>query len=315
MNWLKRYVHAVKYYLPNKLKDDVADELYADLQDQCDDQAAELGRELTQQEYHQILLKRGHPMSVAASYQPHKTLVSAELFPVYCQVLKWVMFVLFMVQCIAALVKVFIQLDPNFVQIVLSIIRNTLNSGLTSFAIITIIFYLIGENITRKAIFKDWHPKTLSKTTSSGDQISIFESIVGLLFQLLFLGWINNLFSLISIHIGVFTVNTNDQLQASLPLINFVLLLGIAFSVCKILYPYWSKKLIWANWLHFFVSFIVLIVLYQINAPLNFEVINSEGVLSNYQIPSSWWRNLLMIIGFVFIIEIFFSIRRYLRLI
>jgi len=314
VNWLKRYVSSVKHYLPNKLKNDVADELYSDLQDQCDDKSAELGRDLTDQEYHQILLNRGHPMSVAASYQPHSTLVSEELFPIYLQVLKWVIFTLLIVQIVTAITGLTYKTDPNYIRAAIQIISGTFNSGLMGFASVTLVFYLLGESINRKEILKNWHPKKLPTFTDSGEEISIFESSIELVFQLLFLGFINNIFALLNLKMGIVTFQASEQLHAMLPWINLALILGVIFSLYKILAPYWTKRLIVTNWLVYAVSYMVLVGLYQADPVIALEIINTEGIATMYDLPTHWWTNFLFVIGIVFAIDIGFYIRKYMRL-
>lgn len=314
MNWVKRYVAAVKSYLPANLKEDVSDELYADLEDQCEDKAEHLGRELNEEEVQSVLLERGHPMTVAAAFQPHKTLVSEELFPIYRQVLKWVIFIIFIVHSVSALAQVMNSVNPNYIRAAWRIIGGTFNAGLMSFAWVTLVFYLLGETISRNMILKGWHPRSLPRVTESGDHISLFESGLELVFQLLFLGWINQFFSINNTQTSTIAVTISDQLQSMAPWINIALVLSIGYSVIKLLFPYWTKRKIVTEWALYAIFYAVLATLYQIDAGMSVIFYDDVGTASSFEILPLWWRNSMVVAAVIFAVDIGFLIRRYLRL-
>src|ERR1700761_1909171 len=88
------YVYAVSRYLPAQRHDDLIAELAANLHAQMEDKAAELGRPLSEDEQADLLRRHGHPIMVAARYQPHRSLIGPEIFPFYWftvkRVLPWV---------------------------------------------------------------------------------------------------------------------------------------------------------------------------------------------------------------------------------
>jgi hypothetical protein len=94
LNLLDRYLYAVSRYLPAQRQDDTVAELAANLHSQMEDKEAELGRPLTEDEQAEVLRRHGHPILVAARYQPHRSLIGPELFPFYWftikRVLPWV---------------------------------------------------------------------------------------------------------------------------------------------------------------------------------------------------------------------------------
>ena len=69
MQLLDRYLTAVKFWLPQKHREDIADELTANLQSEIDDRAAELGRPLNDDEVAALLKQHGSPILVASRYQ------------------------------------------------------------------------------------------------------------------------------------------------------------------------------------------------------------------------------------------------------
>ncbi|WP_438862804.1 hypothetical protein [Neptunicella sp.] len=316
MNWLKRYVSAVKTYLPNKLKEDIGNELYSSLQDQCDEQSEQLGRSLTDEEVQLILLERGHPMSVAASYQPGRTLVSAELFPVYLQVLKWVFLIIFIVQSSGTLLDLFDQTAPSYVGASIQLVGNLFEAGLQGFAWVTISFYLIGETMSRKAFIKGWHPRQLPNVTHSGEQISLFESAVELIFQLLFIGFINQLFGPYDHgEPARLTIHVSEQLLSLLPWINVVMALSVLFSLSKLMAPYWTRRKIIADWLIYAISFVLLITMFQLNNPIDvYWGAQDNTNLFKTVFPDNWWQNFIFILGFIFLVDIGFKIRKFRQL-
>lgn len=99
MNLIERYVQAVKSYLPAKMRDDVGEEpgllLNEKLDDMRDEELEKNGNsEVSEESICEMILRQGHPMKVAASYQEPTALVSETLFPFYKQVLKWTISIL-----------------------------------------------------------------------------------------------------------------------------------------------------------------------------------------------------------------------------
>ena len=61
MEMTDRYLEAVKFWLPKQQKDDIIDELSADIAAQIEEREAGLGRKLTETEVEAILTERGRP--------------------------------------------------------------------------------------------------------------------------------------------------------------------------------------------------------------------------------------------------------------
>jgi D-alanyl-D-alanine-carboxypeptidase/D-alanyl-D-alanine-endopeptidase len=83
MDFLERYLQAVKFWLPRKQQDDIAAELSEDIRSQVDEQAATLGRKLNDAEMASIIKRRGRPLLVATQFLPNHYLIGPLLFPVY----------------------------------------------------------------------------------------------------------------------------------------------------------------------------------------------------------------------------------------
>jgi hypothetical protein len=89
-----RYLYAVSRHLPAHRQHDLVAELAANLHSQMEDKEAKLGRPLTEDEQAEVLRRHGHPIMVAARYQPHRSLIGPEIFPFYWfavkRILPWV---------------------------------------------------------------------------------------------------------------------------------------------------------------------------------------------------------------------------------
>ena len=88
MALIDRYLHAVKFWLPRKQKDDIIAELSEDLRSQIEEKETELGHPLTDAEVEPILKRCGSPIAVAERYLPQQSLIGPALFPIYSMVLK-----------------------------------------------------------------------------------------------------------------------------------------------------------------------------------------------------------------------------------
>jgi hypothetical protein len=88
MELIDRYLHAVKFWLPNEQADDIIAELSEDIRAEMEERESSLGRELTMEEISGLLRERGRPVLVANRYLPQQHLIGPVLFPIYKFVLK-----------------------------------------------------------------------------------------------------------------------------------------------------------------------------------------------------------------------------------
>jgi len=80
---LERYLQAIGQSLPPATREDVLNELRANLTAQIDDREEELGRPLIEPELAAILKAHGRPEVVAMRYQPQRYLIGPAIFPFY----------------------------------------------------------------------------------------------------------------------------------------------------------------------------------------------------------------------------------------
>lgn len=154
---VERYIAAVKFWLPEKLREDIGAELAEDIRCEIEEVENAKGRPLTEDEVADILKARGKPITVAARYQPQRHLIGPELFPLYIFVLK----VVAVICLIPPVVAWFVWSFDRYSLPVPDTIASPFNSFLMAFAVVTLVFALIehkGIDITKKTEF---NPKTL----------------------------------------------------------------------------------------------------------------------------------------------------------
>jgi hypothetical protein len=112
MELLKRYLQAVRTFLPRKAQDDILHELSENILSQMDEKEAELGRPLTEAEQEQVIKQHGHPIVVAARYGRRQYLIGPGLFPIYWLTLKLGLLIALALRFIIAIVTVLVSADP-----------------------------------------------------------------------------------------------------------------------------------------------------------------------------------------------------------
>ncbi|WP_111641202.1 hypothetical protein [Marinimicrobium alkaliphilum] len=277
MNWLERYTFAVKAHLPTDVRQDVADELLSDLLDERDHRAESLGRELTDDETKALLKERGHPLLVAANYQPRRALVSEELYPLFLLLLRWVIVAIAVVQIGLAAISVLNQPEQNIGQSIIHLSWNTLHASLYGFAWLTLIFYLFGEYINLTDFFKNWKPESLPRVTPQGEYISRTGSAIETVVTVYFFAWLNHIVpqSLFDNPVGLVF---SEQWPSLLPWINAVIIASVTLSLSKLLFPYWTRRKIALDLCLYIPAVIILAIIYQWDNAIALHMNTEEGI-------------------------------------
>lgn len=137
---LDRYIQSVKTMLPPDKMEDIAAEIRSNLRSLVEDQAIQLGRELTIQELSAILKQHGHPVLVANRYheEPRRGLISPQLFPFYWFTLRAVFGLWVTVRVIIAVFE--FQGTATAGSILLRLSRDILRAGFIIGAGVTLLF-------------------------------------------------------------------------------------------------------------------------------------------------------------------------------
>src|SRR3974390_2524977 len=88
MDWLERYLQAVRKHLPWQRQDDIIAELRANLEAQLEERQEQLGRALTEGEILDWLKELGPPMMMASQYKPARYLIGPGLFGIYWLIMR-----------------------------------------------------------------------------------------------------------------------------------------------------------------------------------------------------------------------------------
>ena len=164
MELVDRYLHAVKFWLPRKQKDDIIAELSEDLRSQIEEKESEIGHKLTDAEVEPILKRCGNPMAVAGRYVPQQWLIGPTLFPIY-RVIIQSLFLYFLLPWMLVWMGIaifspdfradhpgaalFASLKPWWLACTYSLFFNTLA------------FALLDRSQMRSHVVNDWNPRTL----------------------------------------------------------------------------------------------------------------------------------------------------------
>jgi len=157
MDLLERYLQAIGQYLPAATKDDTLAELRANLLDQMDGRAEELGRPLADADVAAILRAHGKPEVVALRYLPQRSLIGPTIFPFYTLTLTRVLPLVIFVSFLAKGIEFVSSRQESLAHALGSFAFGLWTSLLISAAIITVVFAAIEMARERGKLGPKWH--------------------------------------------------------------------------------------------------------------------------------------------------------------
>jgi len=165
MELVDRYLQAVKFWLPEKQKNDIAAELSEEIQAQVVEREAECGRTLTASEVEGILKQLGRPVLVANRYLPQRHLIGPVLFPIYRFVMKIVAIV---VLAPTALVWLgMLIFSPSYraahpwPEAFGSLWASSWATAFVALGVVTIVFAVLERTQGKSHFLEDWNPADL----------------------------------------------------------------------------------------------------------------------------------------------------------
>lgn len=190
MELIDRYLAAIGVLLPNRQREDITAELRDALTTQRDEQQAELGRPLTDDEEAALLRAFGHPLAVASRYGRQQYLIGPELYPLYVFVLKILLAIVAAGAVIAGVVAAAIHPGQPW---------SAVRVGLTALfqgaignvgALTAIAFALQRYNLLPRLV-TEWNPKDLPKAPWGPLQRrqTWFDHVAGIVAMSLFIVW------------------------------------------------------------------------------------------------------------------------------
>jgi len=157
MDLLERYLQAVGQFLPAETRADTLAELRANLLEQMDAQAEELGRPLTEAEIADVLRAHGKPEVVALRYLPQRSLIGPTIFPFYLFTLRKALPLVVLIYAIAEGASMISTASRGDLAAELaSAVFGVVPSLLIYVAVVTILFVIGERTIGKSGIPKKW---------------------------------------------------------------------------------------------------------------------------------------------------------------
>ncbi|SHF70407.1 HAAS signaling domain-containing protein [Ornithinibacillus halophilus] len=255
MEIINRYVYAVVRRLPQKQRDDIANELRVLVEDMVEERTQE--GVSTDEIVEEVLMELGSPKQLADKYRGSKRyLIGPDYFESYFSINKIVLLAVSIALGVVFAIETIInplEILDHFIGLIVSIFTIVPSS----IGWITIVFVLIehlgvikGEDVNLE---KDWHPSNLPPVPNEKKQIKQSEPIFGIIFLIFLIV----AFTVSNQYIGVYLVNDNEfstipffhkgSLSAYLPIIVIVLGLLIMKEIFKLVLGRWTIKLAFYN--------------------------------------------------------------------
>ncbi|MDL2220497.1 hypothetical protein LJC55_02395 [Eubacteriales bacterium OttesenSCG-928-N14] len=181
MELIERYIYNVTKRLPAKSREEVAQELRANILDM-------LGEDYTQEDVKSVLYSLGNPAVLAEQYQEgQRYLVGPPLYGVYQSVLKIVLIVVACATLVSLAVQIAVTMQgQDFGEILGHIIGEMIIGLMQGFAYVTAVFAILGRIKSRYLLWpyngKEWTVEDLddipSNKTTTGDKVGATIGIV-----------------------------------------------------------------------------------------------------------------------------------------
>ena len=256
MNWIERYVSAVKNYLPAKSRNDVGEELTSLLEEELNAMEESFGAPLPEEKVKEWIATKGHPAMTAAGYQERRSLISENAFPLYKHVVKYYLIILAAITGVLAAIQILHSGDFTLIRSLLQFAYYFAEKGLIGIASITLVFHFWENYLQARDHFKNWKPENLPNITSKWQSVSYVESVMSILFTLAFLAWVNGVLPAFVLNLNAgahgnadFSIHWSSNFQSYLLPINVIGLLCIGLYVHQLFRPYWSVATLVINML------------------------------------------------------------------
>ncbi|HEU4413774.1 MAG TPA: hypothetical protein VFT65_03240, partial [Candidatus Angelobacter sp.] len=192
MDLLERYLQAVRFWLPKAQQADISAELRDDLQSRIEDKESSVGRPVTEAELIAILQQSGHPLWVAARYQPRQSLIGPALFPLYEFVLKIVALGYLVPWILVWIGMMFFMPSFRAEHAGLGLLgtwASFWSAALTLFGFVTLVFAVLERFQSSINRLQKWDPRKLPRVVQRKERVSRVESVFGLVFSVIFIVW------------------------------------------------------------------------------------------------------------------------------
>jgi len=200
MEFLDRYLQAVKKHLPWQRQDDILAELRANLESQLEEKEEALGRRMTPAEGEAWVKQLSPPIQVAAGYQPQQYLIGPAIFPTYRYVLRLACSWCLIIYAIGTVAKFFATAEPDSYILLGAFLRIPAVLLITA-AWVTLAFAAIEYAVTHRYIPLQtmgplsclWSPSVLAEVEPQADgkkPRTFMHASIEAVFGFLFLLWL-----------------------------------------------------------------------------------------------------------------------------
>jgi hypothetical protein len=318
MELVDRYLHAVKFWLPRKQKDDIIAELSQDLRSQIEEKETELGRQLTDAEVEPILKRCGSPMAVAGRFLPQQSLIGPALFPIYSVIIRS-LFLYFLLPWMLVWMGIaifspdfradhpgaalFASLEPWWLACTYSLFFNTL------------IFALLDRSQARQHLLNGWNPRSLPavrdhNAISRGGTIFELTVVVATLATWIQLDAFRRVF-----HVFGTTITLSSSWPYFFWALVLVTVVGIAISCMNLSNPRWTRLTASLRLGTDCYSFALVYLLCRTNLLQSFSVsgVSSGDAVNFVRSFNHWVASSAIWVVVVGAVVVFFDVRRLLR--
>ena len=273
MNLIDRYIYAVTQRLPEKSREDVSNELRANIYDMLPESPSE-------SDIRKVLEELGNPIKLADEYNSTKRyLIGPGLYDNYISVLKLVLGIVISVFASIALLSELFTLSSNVgfldasIHIFVAVIVAAIEGIMQAFLWVTITFIILERTGVKKEdlIFgnKGWSLDNLPEIPlSNKGKISRGETIFSMFFTILFTALLYSAPKLIGIYTKVGGELTlveplfnSNRLQSYIVLIIIFAIAQLIISIYKFVNRYWNRPLAVANIIYNLASCILVYVI------------------------------------------------------
>ena len=248
MELIDRYLHAVKFWLPRKQRQDIIAELSEDLRSQIEDKERELGRKLNDSEVAAILKQVGPPVFVANHFLPQQYLIGPVLFPIYRFVLKiaalgylvpwilvWIGFMIFSQSYRAE------RYSRGLIPAVGSLWGSLWLNAFITVGVVTIVFAVLERTQALTSALQNWDPQKLPPVRDPNRiprSSSIIEFIVGVLFLM---WWVNTFSSQTIFRFNAIQITLAPVWRYFFWGFLFVSMVNVALAAANLFHPHWTR--------------------------------------------------------------------------
>src|SRR5215469_5308584 len=186
MDWIERYLQAVKFALPKSQQEDITRELRDSILSQIEERESALGRALTEDDQLDLLKKLGSPTQLASRYSPARALIGTAILPIYWKVLKAALMIALVV---VAATSIAIAAAGRPLRESLHAFLDYPHLAITVFAWVTLAFAVLEFFGAKLGVSDRWDPRQLPPLTKERPPRSRAELIAQLLIQSVFAVW------------------------------------------------------------------------------------------------------------------------------